>query len=482
MALKRFTKAIDATIPVPALLYSDEKLLTSQGNVGIYDGQQKAIDHQSGTVHVSSHRLFFCDNPTNSFSLDLALVAQTDYYAGLFTSSAKITLHLKESRAEAEEPLEDGWVCHVCGERNSRSGTATVGRVCALCGVQRQSATPSKPSTPVPQDSTTIACTACTFLNPLTRTSCEICMTELPIPLPPDASLIKLSFRKGGEKSFYAIMKDSLKSRAWEVDLPARNPLPSGTGIAGILRSVENTNAGLETDMKDALHDLEGLMLKAKDMVKLAADLNEKLSASTSVNTAEPEEATFIRSSLSQLGLQMDNAPVTLDMMRDEREWITQLARELAKVLQTIMRGRGIVALDEVWGSWNRARGVALIPPTTFLQVLPHLPLFTSPTMQTMQLRSGLTVLHTPPYSHTAFAARLSSYLALNGPKTTLNVAEEEGMTIALAEDMIAAVEANGQICRDDAASALTGPGNSGGIIHWWSWATFSECVYDGQE
>ena len=94
----------------------------------------------------------------------------------------------------------------------------------------------------------------------------------------------------------------------------------------------------------------------------------------------EPEEATFIRSSLAQLGLQMANAPVTLDMVRDERRWIDELARELAGVLQGssggvkdaregLMRRRGVVGLDEVWGGWNRARGVGAWYPYSFRAV-----------------------------------------------------------------------------------------------------------------
>lgn len=130
--------------------------------------------------------------------------------------------------------------------------------------------------------------------------------------------------------------------------------------------------------MQDALQDLEAFMVKAKDMVKLAAELNEKLTAVSSTSSAgggpgvllstsgaaEPEEATFIRSSLSQLGLQMENTPVTLDMIKDERKWHDELARELTRVLQGsseksgLMKDRGIIALDEVWGGWNRARGV----------------------------------------------------------------------------------------------------------------------------
>ena len=144
--------------------------------------------------------------------------------------------------------------------------------------------------------------------------------------------------------------------------------------------------------------------MKAQDLVHLAAELNEKLGASddgTMVNntaststwmpstsgsitltssslfattslvpSSEPEEAKFIRSSLAQLGLQLSNAPVTADMIQDERTWTEELSRELARVLQGsgdegpergtggIMGGRGIIGLDEVWGGWNRARGV----------------------------------------------------------------------------------------------------------------------------
>ena len=125
--------------------------------------------------------------------------------------------------------------------------------------------------------------------------------------------------------------------------------------------------------MTDALKDLEAFMIKARDMVRLAQDLNDRLSTTNSATSSspysqslssEPEEAAFIRSSLSQLGLQMTNTPVTLDMIKDERKWEEELVRELADVIQTggpgkgILRGRGIIGLDEVWGGWNRARGI----------------------------------------------------------------------------------------------------------------------------
>ena len=135
--------------------------------------------------------------------------------------------------------------------------------------------------------------------------------------------------------------------------------------------------------MTDALRDLEAFMVKARDMVRLAQDLNDRLSATANPTTSsspyssslssEPEEATFIRSSLSQLGLQMANAPVTLDMIKDEKKWEEQLVRELADVVQGgggsgkgILRGRGIIGLDEVWGGWNRARGICELTTTPY--------------------------------------------------------------------------------------------------------------------
>jgi len=380
-------------------------------------------------------------------------------------------------------------------------------------------------------------------------------------------SLIKLSFRKGGDKAFYAILRRSLKAQAWEgrrigAGMPkggsgsgqgtamaggtadTGSPRRLGIGIDAILRNVETSAQNTEDDLNDAFKDLDALMIKAKDLVQLAEELNEKLTTSSSTTTeriradavpsftsslapsaasagsrsheqftattlipsTEPEEATFIRSSLSQLGLQMANAPITADMIKDERRWVEELARELAQVLQGspndfgrsypgqagpgsgvgIMKRRGIVALDEVWGGWNRARGVSLIPPSTFLQALPHLVTYTSPPIQTRTFKSGLTVLHTPPYTHTAFAARLAGYLAIFDGMSTPQVAEEEGVAVGLAAEMVDAVEQDGTICRDDLACAIVGGGAGGaggaGVDVRWVVNEWAEYRWDGQE
>jgi ESCRT-II complex subunit VPS36 len=90
---------------------------------------------------------------------------------------------------------------------------------------------------------------------------------------------------------------------------------------------------------------------------------------------------------------------------------------------------------------------------------------------------SGLSVLHTPPYSHVAFAARLSGLLALAGPKTTTEVAREERIAVGLAAEMIGAVEADGDICRDDEACVIKG---GGAEVRFWG-NIFHGYVWDGQ-
>jgi ESCRT-II complex subunit VPS36 len=201
----------------------------------------------------------------NSFQMDLSLIAQTEYYAGLFKSSPKVTCHLTGEPApsdssEQEFPGFDSWECEVCAYRNPPGLSPAAARICSLCGVPRtlptasvlsqhlSSSLPSSvlssstPSLAIPPNDITrsIPCPACTFLNHPSLRSCEICSTDLtqlkqeytksapssrPITPGFDESptkMIKISFRKGGDKLFYAVLKRSLKGKAWEV----RGPIP----------------------------------------------------------------------------------------------------------------------------------------------------------------------------------------------------------------------------------------------------------------
>lgn len=289
--------------------------------------------HQSGTIHTSTHRLFYIDNShphSRSFSLDLLHVSRTEHYAGLFASSPKVTFYLHPLPVQptptargstSSSSAESGsWQCEVCNNLNPPGLSPTAPKVCTLCGVPQESIKaaisgpliiptksklPSSLSHPVstslpsssanltlsssvspsPQsglasDSNSngeIPCPACTFLNHPSLPACEICGTSLPHPknsltgralaksapssrptspsnrddsddededIAEGVRLIRVSFRKGGDKPFYAVLRRSLLSKAWESKRTAHHGGPSGGPSISIGRPTMGSGIG----------------------------------------------------------------------------------------------------------------------------------------------------------------------------------------------------------------------------------------------
>lgn len=169
------------------------------------------------------------------------------------------------------------WECEVCSFRNPSGLRSAAAQVCGLCGVPRSSAESDRVSSALPRQLQAVSlssslpsssvdlhtlvssaptsrsdvnsvsevtCPACTFLNHPSLPNCEICGTALPkAPLrhiaaksapssrPPSDDedddpygvedgtprMIKVSFRKGGDKTFYAVLRRGLLGKAWVV-------------------------------------------------------------------------------------------------------------------------------------------------------------------------------------------------------------------------------------------------------------------------
>lgn len=156
-----------------------------------------------------------------------------------------------------------GWPCPLCGFANPPPPPGATDKMvkCQMCGVSREasnSAVPSSrptsallstsspaasppPPPPPPNSSLStsaeVPCPTCTFLNHPSLSECEICSSPLPsrarsAPKPPPPSTnpvwtpapstgaeklstVRLSFRKGGDKEFYKLLKRALADRAW---------------------------------------------------------------------------------------------------------------------------------------------------------------------------------------------------------------------------------------------------------------------------
>lgn len=216
------------------------------------------------------------------------------------------------------------------------------------------------------------------------------------------------------------------------------------------MQNISLDSKAKEHDMQDAFQDIEALMVRAGEMVRLAQSLNAKLAAPDS------EDESLIRSSLVQLGLP---APaLTQDMVKSQEDYHKGLARELNGILEGLMlgpRGRGMIGLDEVWGLWMRARGIckytlddkradslALLPPSALTSAIPHLPNITS-----LSLPSGIRVLHTPQYAPEALLGRLEL------PLGATDIAEREKISIALAGELMERIEMDGGVVRDEQAA-----------------------------
>ncbi|ODO08108.1 hypothetical protein I350_03692 [Cryptococcus amylolentus CBS 6273] len=500
-----------------------EEWIGSWDNVGLYEGNNKVPSHQLLTLHLTNQRIITIPSYDNAASVlppslqtHLSHVRQTEYYAGFMRSSAKITLTLgipaQNPATSTDENDANSWSCRVCGFANESNGIAKASK-CGLCGVPYAQAIastePSRAGSPsssgplplephIKEDKDTVACPACTFLNSSLLPNCEICTTPLPRALPSSTpraknaekdQIIRFSFRKGGDKDAYNKLKSILGDKAWERASGAGNvgtPLGpdgerSGAGIYGILQSIDLNAKAQDSHMQHAFADLEALMLRAGEMVKLAQSLNQKLSAQQSGNGsgATEEEATMIRTTLVQLGLE---APaLTKEMAKTKLDYHEGLARELGGLLtgrgeSGLMvgeKGRGVIGLDEVWGLWMRARGVALLPPQTLVDVLPHLPSNTNPSITSLSLPSTLHVLHTPSFSTSSILLRTLERLnpapedaegAGSEEKSfsLIEFASQESLPIGLAQEFVELMESEGGLARDDQA------GQGDGGVRWY--------------
>ncbi|GAA5989785.1 hypothetical protein JCM10908_002321 [Rhodotorula pacifica] len=371
----------------------------------------------------------------------------------------------------------------------------------AISGLGSTAAPPPPPTLDPNETGSRIACPVCTFLNHHSMATCEVCESPLfpdnvaptssartgrtvsappsrantpgpttdpasAIPAPAGSVFVRLSFRRGGEKTFYAALKEALAKRAWDLSAAAAAAAATkkdlrrsgthkstsstagsspefanpgvGVGIDAIMRGMDLDSRDRGDSLDDALKDLDSLMRKAKDMISLAQTINARLAPSNTAGaptTAEERQAVSLAStSLQSLGLV--SAAVTADLVSDSKRYHQELAKELAEVLRkgnVMEKQGGIVGLDEVWCLWNRARGVALVSPKDLRLAASYLPQYSLSTSSAVRLRvfpSGLTILHTPRFSLASFASRIFELLDLRQAMVaSLTEAEVLGIT-----------------------------------------------------
>lgn len=340
-------------------------------------------------------------------------------------------------------------------------------------------------------------CWRCTFANDAALIECEMCGARLrrrentSSPPPLEASLIKLSFRGGGERVFYDRLRDALVQRRWMLSHAPPVPSPSSpsqsttpapgltTSTAPASPSVTGGIAGLERRglarrqnnqavLGNAFEDLEALMASARQVIALADTL------AAEAGQSDKAAATAAAAAAASMGTTKQAAP-------SSSVYITELSRSLAEFLTDdshaaassatagtglLPRSGGIVTLVDVWAAFNRARdGVELASPADVRAAAETWVPLGLP-VRLRAFRSGLLAVVAAGRSEVEVLARLRRWLEGeddgdgNGDRgaTAAEAAERFGWSVGVAAEELAAAEAAGVVCRDETAEVRFWP------------------------
>ncbi|OAD67688.1 hypothetical protein PHYBLDRAFT_80409 [Phycomyces blakesleeanus NRRL 1555(-)] len=479
-------------------LKAGESLIVQQASVGLYEGKNKVESAQDGVCYLTSHRIIYVDSKDsgqNSCEIPLNSIREIESYARFLMSSPKLILHLDvkalsdHSRPPApviSTSVAGVWACPICFFTNQ----ATVDK-CQLCGVRHvttndNNSSPSQPQKqtqsvqqqhrqqqqqqqqqqnqlPANDDGNGSHCRVCTFINHPSLNQCEMCGADLITePLFTENAIeslvieddphVRIAFRHGGQPRFLQNLKNAIQVKAWEAPV-IEESVPviksKGVGISAIRERVEQSTQKANDTMSDAFQDLNRLMTKATEMVKLAESISLKMSRD--ITTDNDKDMATLKGYLLNLGIA---SPVTRDSAGSI--YHQELARELADFLTKFLDSSdSIKSLADVYCIFNRARGVALVSPEDLYKASTQFESLQLP-FRLKKFPSGLLVVQSVAMDDDQAASRILSHVKNHGHLTALQLAEIEHWALAVASEQLLMTEQKGLLCRDEGPVGLT--------------------------
>lgn len=216
-------------------------------------------------------------------------------------------------------------------------------------------------------------------------------------------------------------------------------------GVAGAVNRQRVMAEVTNKTLNEAFSDLEALMAKANELVKLAERLAE------SSDGEGGDDGSDARRLALRLGIK---SPVTRAATGDD--YHTELGKQLGDWIKPVLaRSKGIIGLTDAFCLFNRARGMELVTPRDMLRACESWEA-ARVRLYLRTFESGVTVIHTREWTDTRvseqfraalpdFARSLSSYDAAQILETTPEIALEYLRT----------AESAGVLCRDDGPGEL---------------------------
>jgi ESCRT-II complex subunit VPS36 len=292
--------------------------------------------------------------------------------------------------------------------------------------------------------------------------------------------MIKLSFRGTGDKAFYDQLKVALQAKAWEKPYNGAHRVTSamddvsiaqnssngrfGPGIHGLEQMGERHRQKNQEVLGDALADLEALMQRAKDVVKLAESYarhleREELSNSNGTSAVAFEARKALRQSSEALGL--SSSIITKEMAPGQEIFHEELARQVADFLDRgglLAKEGGVMTLVDLFAIYNRARGISLISPNDLYSACKLLERLRLPIIM-RQFKSGLLVVQESYRTPKVIIRNILAWISKLEPwQLDIGVSAQDacakfGWSLTVAIEELEMAEQYGALCRDEQVS-----------------------------
>jgi len=265
------------------------------------------------------------------------------------------------------------------------------------------------------------------------------------------ASHIKLSFTEGGLSSMKAEMEKMLAAKMWtKLEINKKVTTASRSGIVGIERKMQEKIQQSATNISVAFQDLKMLMDMAKDMVRLANVMSNKIKDRQG-NISDDETVAF-KSYLLSLGI---SDPVTRESCSSGDTYRKQLAKQISDfLLKPISEIGGMMALSDAYCRVNRARGLDLLSPEDFLQSCKQMQPLNLP-VKLRTFDSGVCVLQLQSQSDRYLDQETEKLLKEKKTLTAEELSQLINISVLLARERLISAEKCGLACRDDTVRGL---------------------------
>lgn len=292
------------------ILRDNEEILYVRDNVGLYQGKVKITNRQFGRLYLTNVRIIYIDNIVeNSLFLEISGITRTETIDGFLKRSPKVKIYFVE---DLQQDSSLDWVCKICSYNNHLPKVDMNSLPpCVSCGIP-----PTRKYIETLMETLEVSegrddqCSKCTFINHPSLKYCEMCGSELKSKLSKaltdkiqenplkieledeeaysgDDKYIKISFRMGGETKFNNLLVEILETNKWDKLIQSGNvnkdsikvedkvDTVKGSGIYRLELLSEQTRKNNEITLSNSLEDVEQLMFKYQDLIKLSNSFNK---------------------------------------------------------------------------------------------------------------------------------------------------------------------------------------------------------------